>query len=154
MSLTWPNHVLHRTSRRSGKGTRIRCIGSIFSLLNGKDWSSIKQNVIFEGYRRWWSRWHTNFLVHDFSRFHHNNFRDIISRECIVKDDCIIGWKNWIQKSLAAAKTPNEFNQNRKPNYQERWDPRQGLSEGVRKGFKPRGFGLNPPLNLPLNPPF
>ena len=29
------------------------------------------------------------FLVCDFSRFHHNNFRDTISWECIVKDDCI-----------------------------------------------------------------
>ena len=29
------------------------------------------------------------FLVYDFSRFHHNNFRDTISWRCIVKDDCI-----------------------------------------------------------------
>ena len=29
------------------------------------------------------------FLVCDFARFHHNNFRDTISWECIVKDDCI-----------------------------------------------------------------
>ena len=29
------------------------------------------------------------FLVCDFSRFHHNNFRDTISWERIVKDDCI-----------------------------------------------------------------
>ena len=35
----------------------------------------------------------------------------------------IIGWKNWIQKSLDAARTPNESNQNQKTNYQERWDP-------------------------------
>ena len=35
----------------------------------------------------------------------------------------IIGWKNWIQKSLDAAKTHNESNQNQKTNYQERWDP-------------------------------
>ena len=45
MSLTWPNHVLHRTRRRrSGKDTRIRCTGSIYSLLNEKDWGSIKQD--------------------------------------------------------------------------------------------------------------
>ena len=31
----------------------------------------------------------TSFLVYDFSRFHHHNFRDTISWECIVKDDCI-----------------------------------------------------------------
>ena len=30
------------------------------------------------------------------------------------------GWMNWIQKSLEAAKIPNESNQNQKPNYQER----------------------------------
>ena len=35
-SLFWPNHVLHCTSR-SGQGTRKRCIGSKYSLLNGKD---------------------------------------------------------------------------------------------------------------------
>ena len=46
MSLIWPNHVLHHTSRRSGKDTRIRCIGSIYSLLNEKDWSSIKQDIM------------------------------------------------------------------------------------------------------------
>ena len=34
-----------------------------------------------------------------------------------------IGWKNWIQKSLDAAKTPKESNQKQKPNYQEREDP-------------------------------
>ena len=31
----------------------------------------------------------TLFFVYDFSRFHHNNFRDTISWECVVKDDCI-----------------------------------------------------------------
>ena len=35
----------------------------------------------------------------------------------------IIGCKNWMQKSLLAAKTPNESTLNKKPNYQERWDP-------------------------------
>ena len=39
---------------------------------------------------RWrWSRWRIYFLVYDFSRFHHNHFRDTTSWECIVKDDCI-----------------------------------------------------------------
>ena len=32
---------------------------------------------------------HIYFLVYDLSRFHHNNFRDTISWECIVKDDSI-----------------------------------------------------------------
>ena len=31
---------------------------------------------------------YTFFLVFDFSRFHHNNFRDTTSWECIVEDDC------------------------------------------------------------------
>ena len=43
-SLIWPIHVLHQTSRR-GKGTRIRCIGSIYSLFNWKDSNSTKQDV-------------------------------------------------------------------------------------------------------------
>ena len=30
-----------------------------------------------------------NSLVYDFFRFHHDNFRDTISWECIVKDYCI-----------------------------------------------------------------
>ena len=42
MSLTWKHHVLHHTSRRSGKDTRIRCIGSIYSSLNEKDFKFYK----------------------------------------------------------------------------------------------------------------
>ena len=42
--LTWPHHVMHGTSRKRGRGTKTRCIGSIYSLLNGKDWGSIKQD--------------------------------------------------------------------------------------------------------------
>ena len=34
----------------------------------------------------------------------------------------IIGWKNWIQKSLEAAKIPNESNQNPKSCHQDGWD--------------------------------
>ena len=41
-----PNHVLHGTNRKRGKDTKTRCIGSIYSLLDGKDWSSIKQDRI------------------------------------------------------------------------------------------------------------
>ena len=33
------------------------------------------------------------------------------------------GGKNWVPKSLEAAKTPNDSNQNQKPHYQERRDP-------------------------------
>ena len=33
---------------------------------------------------------YTYFLVYNFSRCHHNNFfRDTISKECVVKDDCV-----------------------------------------------------------------
>ena len=42
-SLIWPNHVLHSTIK-NGRCTKVRCIGSIYSLLNWKDWSSIKQD--------------------------------------------------------------------------------------------------------------
>ena len=41
-SLICPNHVLHGTSRKRGKDTKTRCIGSIYSLLNVKDSNSIK----------------------------------------------------------------------------------------------------------------
>ena len=43
-SLIWPNHVLHGTSRKLGKDTKTQCIGSVFSLFNGKDWRSFKQD--------------------------------------------------------------------------------------------------------------
>ena len=45
-SLTWPNHVLHGTSRKRGKDTKTRCIGSIYNLLNEKGWCSLKQDVM------------------------------------------------------------------------------------------------------------
>ena len=38
------------------------------------------------------ARWHIHFLVLDFSRVHHNNFRETISWECFVKDDGITLW--------------------------------------------------------------
>ena len=52
-------------------------------------WIQFFHPVVFEGNRWWRSRWHENFLENCFSRFHHNNFRDTISWDCIVKDDCI-----------------------------------------------------------------
>ena len=36
-----------------------------------------------------WSRWHIYYLAYDFFKIHHNFFRDTISWECIVKDDCV-----------------------------------------------------------------
>ena len=116
------------TSRRSGKDTKMRCIGSIYSLLNEKDWSSIKQHVTQSSFTihsqlivsRKLLRWNLKksktrkFMCH---LDHHQRF--------LTKK---IGWNNWIQKSLEAAKTPNESNQNQKPNCQERWDPFVGKS--------------------------
>ena len=107
----------------SGKDTRIRCVGSIYTLLNEKDWSSIKQDqtqssftihyqLIVSRKLLWWN------LEKSFTRkhmYHLDNHRRLPSK--------IIGWKNGIQKSLEAAKTPNESNQNQKPNYEERGDP-------------------------------
>ena len=114
MSLIWPNHVLHGTNR-SGKDTRIRCIGSIYSLLYEKDWSSIKQDVMQSSFTihsqlivsrklLWWNlekSYTRKYMCH---LDHHRRF-----------PSKIIGWKNWIQKSLEAAKIPNESNQNQKP---------------------------------------
>ena len=50
-------------------------------------WIQFLRPIIFEGHFRWWSRWHIYFLVYDFFRLHHNDFRDTISWECIVEDD-------------------------------------------------------------------
>ena len=47
-------------------------------------WIQFIHPIIFVGNLRWWSRWHIYFLVYDLSRFHHNNFRDTTSWECIV----------------------------------------------------------------------
>ena len=52
-------------------------------------WIQLFHPIVFTRTLRWWSKWHIYFLVCDFSRFHHNNFRDTISWECIAKDDCI-----------------------------------------------------------------
>ena len=41
---TLTHHVLHGTSRRSGKDNKTRCIGLIYNLLNREDLSSIKQD--------------------------------------------------------------------------------------------------------------
>ena len=35
------------------------------------------------------SRWRIYFLVLDFTSFNHDSFRDTISWECVVKDDCV-----------------------------------------------------------------
>ena len=113
-SLTWPNHVLHHTSKWSGKDSKIRCIGSIYSLLNGKDWSSIKQDrtqssftthsqLIVSRRLSWWK------LEKSYTRKYMRHL-DLLRRFPLKT----IGWMNWVQKSLEAARTPNESNQKSK----------------------------------------
>ena len=46
VKLDLTNHVLHGTSRKRGKDTKTRCIGSIYSLFNVADSNSIKQDVM------------------------------------------------------------------------------------------------------------
>ena len=48
----------------------------------------ITHPLIFVGNFRWWSRWHIYLMENDFIRFYHNYFRDTISWECIIEDDC------------------------------------------------------------------
>ena len=50
-------------------------------------WIQFFHPIIFEGNRRWWSKWRIYFLVYDFSSFHPNNFRDTMSWECFIKND-------------------------------------------------------------------
>ena len=100
ITLTWKLNVFHGTSRKSGKDIKTGCIGSIYSLLNGKDWSSIKQyrtQSSFTTHSRllvsrkllWWN------LEKSFSRKHIRHL-DLLQRFPLK----IIGWKNWIQKLL------------------------------------------------------
>ena len=107
MSLIWLNHVLHLTSK-SGKCTKIRCTGSIFSLLNEKDWNSIKQDrtqssstihsqLIVSRNQLWW------------------NLKKSYTRKCMCHLDHrrrfpkkIIGREIWILMLQEAVKTCNE----------------------------------------------
>ena len=42
--LTWKHHVLHGTSRKSGRSIKTRCVGLRSNLLKRKDLSSVKQD--------------------------------------------------------------------------------------------------------------
>ena len=69
-------------------------VQSIYISSQIQDWFrenkiQIARPIIFVGNRRWWSRWHINLLVNNFFRCHHNRFRNTISWECIVEDDCV-----------------------------------------------------------------
>ena len=75
-------------------------------------WIQFLYPIIFERNLWRWSRWHICFLAFDFSIFHHNNFRDSIYWECVVKDDCItfviwnfncLRWKNCVSTQYTAS---------------------------------------------------
>ena len=113
-----PPHM-HGTSRKRGRNIKTRCIGSTSNLLNRKDWSSIKQDrnqssfmthsqLIVSRKLLWWN------LEKLFTRKYMRHL-DHLQRFFLK----IIGWKTWIQKLLEVVKTPNKWNQNQKPNYQE-----------------------------------
>ena len=116
-SLIWPNHVLHLSSK-SGKCTKIRCTGSMYSLLNEKDWCSIKQDrtqssstihsqLIVSRKRLWW------------------NLKKSYTRKCMCHLDHrrrfpikLIGRVIWILMFQEAVKTFNGSNWNPIRNYQ------------------------------------
>ena len=107
-SLTWPNHVLHGTSKKRGKDTKTRCIGSLYSLLNVKDSNSINQDVM-----------QSSFTIHSHLIVSRKLLWWNLEKSCTRKCMChfrllqrflskIIEWKNW------------GSNQHQKSSYQER----------------------------------
>ena len=66
--------------------------------------------VVFKGNLRRRSRWRKNFLVNDFSSFHHDSLRDTISWECVAKDrvrSCLIELKSFsLSKFWCRPNTP------------------------------------------------
>ena len=113
---------LHQTTscmeqaEESGKDTRTRCIGSIYSLLNVKDWSSVKQDVMQSSF--------TNTLpVYCISKVVVMESGEIIYEKVYVapRPPPTISFNDNGMKDLDSE--PNESNQNQKPYYQERWDP-------------------------------
>ena len=106
--------VLHGTNRKSVKDIKTRCIGSIYNLLDVKDWSSIKQDrtqssftthsqLIVSRKFLWWN------LEKTYTRKYMRHL-GLLQRFPLK----ILGWKNWIQKLLEAVETPNESSQNQK----------------------------------------
>ena len=59
------------------------------SLTSSNFWTQFFHPTISNGNLWRKSRWRIYFLVYDFSSFHHNSFRDTVSWECVVKDDCV-----------------------------------------------------------------
>ena len=101
-SLTWPNHVLHLVGK-SGKCIKIRCIGTIFSLLNEKDWtqssSTIHSQLIVSRKQLWWNQ-KKSYIRKCMSHLDHR-------RRFPMK---IIGRVIWILMFQEAVKTSNESN--------------------------------------------
>ena len=91
---------LHGTSRRSGKDTRTRCIGSIHSLLNLKDWSSIKQDVLQSIilYDTLSACCISKVVVMEYGQIIYEKVYASPSDHLQRFPSQIIGWKNWIQK--------------------------------------------------------
>ena len=98
-------------------------LGSIYNSLNGKDWSSIEKIE-----RNHPLRYTPSFLY--LESCSDGSLKKSYTWRCMCHLDHrrrfltkIIGFMNWILKSLEAAKIPNKSNQNLKANFQERWDP-------------------------------
>ena len=109
--LTWKYRVLHGTSIKSGRNIKTQCLGSTQNLLKRKDLSSIKHDrtqssfttqsqLIVSRRLSWWK------LEKSYTRKYMRHLD--LTRRFPLKT---IGWKNWVQKLLEVAKTPNKPNQ-------------------------------------------
>ena len=124
ITLTWKHHVLHGTSRQSGRNIKTRSIRSTkLAQKKGFKFCQTRSNAII--------------------------LFDTLPAKCIPKANMmgtgeiknekvyaspqlplrfplkIIGWEKWVQKLLEVVKSPNKPNQDQKPNYQARWDLRR-----------------------------
>ena len=102
----------------SGEDTKIRCIGSIYSLFNGKDLKFYHTRcnaiILYDTYPAYCIpkvvRMETGEIICEKVMCHLDHHRKFPTH--IIR--CAI----WILILLEAAKIPNEFYQNQKPNYQ------------------------------------
>ena len=114
----WSDHTTSCILQERGKGIKTRCAGKIYSLLNVKDWSSIKQDRTQSS-----STIHSQLIV---SRKHlWWNLKKSYTKKCMCHLDHsrrfpvkIIGRVIWILMLQEPAKTSNESNLNQMPNYQ------------------------------------
>ena len=108
-SMIWANHVSHRTSK-SGKGKGYGLWGRLTACSTERNEAFINKmyrNLFYDTLPAFFS----NVVVKSWTRRYMCHF-DHLPRF----PSKIFGWKNWIQKSLEAAKIPNESSQNQKPN--------------------------------------